>query len=71
MPESILRVAFASHSPSLDGGAERSLLEVAVALKKDGRVDPVVTVPSDGALAAALGMESIQSYVVSHTLVDF
>jgi len=64
VPESILRVAFASHGSSLDGGAERCLLDVAIALKQDGRVDPVVTVPSDGALAAALRAESIRSFVL-------
>ena len=43
------------------GGAERSLFELAVALKDDGRVDPVVTVPRDRALAVALRAESIRS----------
>jgi glycosyltransferase involved in cell wall biosynthesis len=63
VPEGILRVAFASHSSCLDGGAQRCLLDIATALGQDGRVDPVVTVPSDGALAAALRARSIR-YVV-------
>jgi glycosyltransferase involved in cell wall biosynthesis len=64
MPDGILRVAFASHEASLMGGAERSLLEIALALKRDGRVDSIVTVPEDGALATALRAESIPSFVL-------
>src|SRR3990172_4393369 len=64
MPDGILRVAFASHEASLIGGAERSLLEIVLALKRDGRVDPIVTVPEDGSLAAALRAESIPSFVL-------
>jgi len=54
-----LKVAFASHSSSMTGGAERSLLDIAVALRQDGRVDPVVTVPAAGSLSAALRAGSI------------
>jgi glycosyltransferase involved in cell wall biosynthesis len=64
MPETCPRVVFASHGASLGGGAELSLLELTVALKQDGRVDPVVTVPRDGALAVALRAESIRSFVL-------
>lgn len=64
MPEGLLRVAFASHDSSLLGGSERCLLDIAVALKEDGRIDPLVTVPRDGALAAALRAESIRSFVL-------
>ena len=59
-----LKVVFASHVSSLQGGAERSLLELALALKKDGRIAPVVTVPRDGALAARLRAESIPTAVL-------
>ena len=59
-----LKVVFASHGSTLDGGAERSLLEIAVALKRDGRVHPLVTVPREGPLAAALRAESIPATVL-------
>ncbi len=59
-----IKVAFACHVSSLVGGAERSLLEVVVALKRDGRVEPVVTVPADGAFAAALRAEAIPIFVL-------
>ena len=39
-----LDVVFASHDSSIDGGAQRSLYSVAVALKDTGRVNPLVTV---------------------------
>jgi len=59
-----LRVAIASHDSSLHGGAERSLFSVAVALKATGAVDPLVTVPSNGALSAALRAWSIRTFVL-------
>jgi glycosyltransferase involved in cell wall biosynthesis len=64
MSETCLKVVLASHGASLGGGAERSLLELAIALKQDGRVDPVVTVPSKGALDDALREASIQTVVL-------
>lgn len=64
MREPCLRVVLASHLAGLEGGAELSLLQLAVGLKEDGRVDPVVTVPSDGSFAAALRANSIRSCVL-------
>lgn len=64
MPHGVLKVAFASHLSCLDGGAQRCLLEAAIALKQDGRVEPLVTVPSDGALSAALRVESVRCQVL-------
>jgi glycosyltransferase involved in cell wall biosynthesis len=64
MSETCLKVVLASHGASLGGGAERSLLELAVALKQDGRVDPLVTVPSNGALDVALREASIRTVVL-------
>ena len=58
-------MVLASHSESLAGGAERGLLDLAVGLKRDGRADPVVTVPrTGGALAVALEAESIRTHVL-------
>jgi glycosyltransferase involved in cell wall biosynthesis len=48
----------------LTGGAERSLLLVAVALKSTGAVEPLVTVPRDGELPDALRAESIGTVVL-------
>jgi glycosyltransferase involved in cell wall biosynthesis len=48
----------------LTGGAERSLFMVAVALKATGAVEPLVTVPWDGALSDALRAESIGTFVL-------
>ena len=59
-----LDVVIASHDSSIDGGGERSLYLVAVALKETGRVNPLVTVPRDGALAAALRGVSIPTFVL-------
>ena len=63
-PHRRLRVVFASHDSSVDAGAERSLYLVAVAFKQTGRVDPIVTVPRDGTLAAALRAQAIPTIVL-------
>ncbi|HEV7527165.1 MAG TPA: glycosyltransferase family 4 protein [Acidimicrobiia bacterium] len=49
-----MRVVIASHSGGLRGGAERCVLELAAALRADGRVEPTVTVPIRGELSEAL-----------------
>ena len=49
-----MRVLIASHSAGLRGGAERCVLELAGALRTDGRVEPTVTVPMRGQLSRAL-----------------
>ena len=62
MPEGVLKVVFASHEASLGGGAERALLDVIKGrFGEDGRVEPTVSVPGDGAFAAALRAESISA----------
>lgn len=48
-----LRALFLSHSASLSGGAQRSLLEVIEALRRDGRIDPVLATPTAGPLLHA------------------
>jgi glycosyltransferase involved in cell wall biosynthesis len=49
-----MRVVIASHSGGLRGGAERCVLELAAALRADGRVEPTVVVPIQGELSTAL-----------------
>jgi glycosyltransferase involved in cell wall biosynthesis len=46
------------------GGAEHSLYLLTLALKDTGRIDPIVTVPSDGALATALTKRGIRTFVL-------
>lgn len=64
MPHRVLKVVFASHLSCLEGGAQLCLLEVASALERDERIEPVVTVPSDGPLAAALRAESVRCCIL-------
>lgn len=59
-----IKAVFASHGETVSGGAERSLLEVVLALAADGRVEPTVTVPEEGPLAAALREGGIRVMVV-------
>lgn len=59
-----LKVLFASHGDSLNGGAERSLLEITAALRDDGRVAPTVAVPAEGALSRALDGLGVPTRVV-------
>jgi glycosyltransferase involved in cell wall biosynthesis len=60
-----LKVVFAGHSASLDGGgAELWLLTLAAALKEDGRVDPIVTTPREGELSAALLSASVPTFAL-------
>lgn len=68
MPETRVRAVMASHGDSVGGGAERSLFELAVALERDGRVEPVVTVPREGALADALHAASVRTVVLDTPL---
>ena len=63
-----LRVALVAHGTTLGGGAELSLLELAVALQRDGRVDLVVAVPGEGPLAAALRAESVRYVLMPNPL---
>jgi glycosyltransferase involved in cell wall biosynthesis len=63
-PRRCLDVVIASHDSSIDGGAERSLYVVAVALNETGRVNPLVTVPREGSLATALRARSIRTFVL-------
>ena len=60
-----MRVLIASHSAGLRGGAERCVLELASALQADGRVDPVVTVPMRGELAAGLDRVGVPVHVAA------
>ena len=64
MAERPLKVAFASHVSTLRSGAERSLLDVVIALARDGRVEPVVTVPAEGEVADVLRAESIPVFAL-------
>lgn len=59
-----IRAVFASHGETLSGGAERTLLEGVRGLAADGRVEPLVTVPAEGPLAAALRESGIRVMVV-------
>jgi glycosyltransferase involved in cell wall biosynthesis len=54
-----MRVLIASHSAGLRGGAERCVLELASALRDDGRVEPIVTMPTRGELTKALESSDI------------
>src|SRR5260221_14668450 len=54
-----MRVVIASHSGGLRGGAERCVLELASALRLDGRVEATVTVPMRGELSSALDRENV------------
>jgi glycosyltransferase involved in cell wall biosynthesis len=54
-----MRVLIASHSAGLRGGAERCVLELATALRDDGRVEPIVTMPMRGELTKALERDKI------------
>jgi glycosyltransferase involved in cell wall biosynthesis len=59
-----MRVLIASHSAGLRGGAERCVLELASALRDDGRVEPIVTTPMRGELTKALEHENITTRVM-------
>jgi glycosyltransferase involved in cell wall biosynthesis len=59
-----IKAVFASHGGTVSGGAERTLLEVVLALAADGRVEPLVTVPATGPLAVALREGGIRVMVV-------
>ena len=59
-----IKAVFASHGETLSGGAERTLLESVRGLAADGRVEPVVTVPAEGPLAAALREGGVRVMVV-------
>src|SRR5271165_6479148 len=59
-----IRVLFASHGSTLDGGAERCLLELVCALAETGRVQPTVSVPRRGKLTDALSRADVPVLVV-------
>ena len=59
-----MRVAFFSHSAGLYG-AERSLLDLVLGLKKSG-IHPVVILPTYGDLVDALNEHNIQSIIFMH-----
>lgn len=61
---SMPKVVFASHASGTAGGAERFLMETVIALKTDGRVEPVVTTPFEGALSAALREAAVRTAVL-------
>lgn len=64
MPLTSLPVLFASHGSSLQGGAERSLCDLAIGLCGDGRVSPTVAVPEEGELSDALRRGGVKSVVL-------
>jgi hypothetical protein len=49
-----VKVIFASHGSGVGAGAERNLIDLAAALRRDGRVEPIVTVPRAGGQPAEL-----------------
>src|SRR5262245_50287256 len=55
-----MRVLIASHSGGLRGGAERCVLELAAALRRDDRIDPVVAAPARGELTHALERADVE-----------
>src|SRR4051794_8911346 len=59
-----MRVLIASHSAGLRGGAERCVLELATALRADGRVEPIVTTPMRGELTRALEQSDVATRVM-------
>jgi glycosyltransferase involved in cell wall biosynthesis len=59
-----MRVLIASHSAGLRGGAERCVLELARALRDDGRVEPIVTMPMRGELTKALELCSVRTQLM-------
>ena len=59
-----MRVLIASHSGGLRGGAERCVLELASALRRDRRIEPVVAAPVRGELTHALERAGVE-YVLA------
>jgi glycosyltransferase involved in cell wall biosynthesis len=59
-----MRVLIASHSAGLRGGAERCVSELATALRADGRVEPIVTMPMRGELTLALEASGVETRVM-------
>ena len=59
-----IRVLIASHSAGLRGGAERCVSELATALRADGRVEPIVTMPMRGELTRALEQSGVETRVM-------
>ena len=59
-----LRVLFASHLSTLNGGAQRSLLGLVSALERTGQIRPVVSVPEEGELTDGLVREGVPFVVV-------
>jgi glycosyltransferase involved in cell wall biosynthesis len=59
-----MRVLIASHSAGLRGGAERCVSELATALRGDGRVEPIVTMPMRGELTRALELSGVETRVM-------
>jgi hypothetical protein len=49
-----VKVIFASHGSGVGAGAERTVIDLAAALRRDGRVEPIVTVPRAGVQPAEL-----------------
>ena len=59
-----MRVLIASHSAGLRGGAERCVSELATALRADGRVEPIITMPMRGELTLALEASGVETRVM-------
>lgn len=58
------RVLFSLHRPDLDGGAERAVVELVLALADSGAAAPTVAVPSEGEVARTLTRQGLPWRVV-------